>query len=80
MKILESSATIVQIVKIQYPRVGSVASLQTIFGDIIEVRAYLKLCPGKSTDLETIIPKMVLFLLKLYNIKYKKDYDLHSLF
>ena len=43
MKILDSSATIVQIVKIQYPGIESVTRLQTMFDELIEVRAKWKL-------------------------------------
>jgi len=39
MKILDSSATIVQIVKIQNPGSETVTSLQTMFDETIEVRA-----------------------------------------
>ena len=52
MKILDSSATIMRIVKIQYPRIENVTRLQTIFDELIEVRAKLKnFCPGKSTKI-----------------------------
>ena len=43
MKILDSSATIVQIVMIQYPGIGNVTSLQTMFDEIIEGSAKWKL-------------------------------------
>jgi len=39
MKILDSSATIVQIVMIQNPGIETVTSLQTMFDETIEVRA-----------------------------------------
>ncbi|HBI93159.1 MAG TPA: hypothetical protein DDY58_12465 [Terrisporobacter glycolicus] len=39
MKILDSSATIVQIVKIQNPGIETVTSLQTMFDETIEARA-----------------------------------------
>ena len=38
MKILDSSATIMRIVKIQYPRIENVTRLQTMFDELIEVR------------------------------------------
>ena len=73
MKILDSSATIMRIVKIQYPRIENVTRLQTMFDELIEVRAKLKnFCPGKSTKIGEYNPQVSAFSL-LKSIIKKED-------